>query len=145
VTFKPDPLIFKSTVEFDFDKLADRVDELAYLNAGLTIHMTDERTKAARINSIAVKTNSELVDSDVDNSSTKKNKKITIINDEDENETVEEDPIRKVTFRHDGGIKELVTVLCEGKTILHSDVDVIVLKQEKKGVDVEVALRWWSL
>ena len=39
VVFKPDPLIFKTTTEFEYDKLASRLDELAYLNAGITITM----------------------------------------------------------------------------------------------------------
>lgn len=47
VTFRPDPLIFKSTVEFDFDKVALRMDELAYLNAGLSIQMQDFRKPIA--------------------------------------------------------------------------------------------------
>jgi DNA gyrase/topoisomerase IV subunit B len=47
VTFRPDPEIFKSTVEFDFDKVALRMDELAYLNAGLSILMRDFRKPVA--------------------------------------------------------------------------------------------------
>ena len=47
VTFRPDPQIFKSTVEFDFDKVALRMDELAYLNAGLSIQMRDFRKPVA--------------------------------------------------------------------------------------------------
>lgn len=44
VVFKPDPTIFKTTLQFDYEKLAARMDELAYLNAGLTIHMIDNRS-----------------------------------------------------------------------------------------------------
>lgn len=43
VTFKPDPTIFEVT-EFNFDTLAQRLRELAFLNGGLTINLTDERT-----------------------------------------------------------------------------------------------------
>ena len=48
VVFQPDPSIFKTTLHFDYDKLASRVDELAYLNAGLTLTMIDKRSKANR-------------------------------------------------------------------------------------------------
>lgn len=48
VLFKPDPKIFKTTLDFEFEKLASRLDELAYLNPGLTIRLIDRRTKAAR-------------------------------------------------------------------------------------------------
>ncbi len=44
-TFKPDPLIFKGeNLKFDFATLAKRFRELAFLNAGLLISLTDERT-----------------------------------------------------------------------------------------------------
>jgi DNA gyrase subunit B len=43
VHFVPDPEIFTETVEFDFDKLATRVRELAFLNRGLRISITDKR------------------------------------------------------------------------------------------------------
>lgn len=61
-----------------------------------------------------------------------------------------------MTYRHDGGIKELVKVLCEGKTLLHEGIDVIsanvdstglgenctISASKMKGVSVEVAMRW---
>ncbi len=42
VTFRPDPEMFAIT-EFSFDVLGARLRELAYLNRGLTIVLTDER------------------------------------------------------------------------------------------------------
>ena len=42
VSFKPDPHIF-SVTEFNFNILANRIRELAYLNAGLIIHLEDQR------------------------------------------------------------------------------------------------------
>ncbi len=42
VTFKPDPLIFEDT-EFSFDIISKRLRELAYLNKGLIITLSDER------------------------------------------------------------------------------------------------------
>jgi len=42
VTFKPDAQIFETT-EFSFDTLAQRLRELAFLNAGVTITIDDER------------------------------------------------------------------------------------------------------
>lgn len=43
VRFLPDPEIFKETTIFDFEKLAVRVRELAFLNKGLQISITDNR------------------------------------------------------------------------------------------------------
>jgi len=45
VTFKPDPEIFKITLEYNYDTLASRLRELAYLNKGITITLTDKREK----------------------------------------------------------------------------------------------------
>jgi DNA gyrase subunit B len=42
ITFKPDAKIFETT-EFNYDTLAQRLRELAYLNKGLSIKITDER------------------------------------------------------------------------------------------------------
>lgn len=43
VTFTPDPDIFQQTTEFNYDTLAGRMRELAFLNKGLTITITDKR------------------------------------------------------------------------------------------------------
>ncbi len=43
ITFIPDKTIFETT-RFDYDLLSHRLRELAFLNAGLTIIITDERT-----------------------------------------------------------------------------------------------------
>jgi len=43
VTFKPDPTIFTLATEFKFDILAIRLRELAFLNPGVEITLTDER------------------------------------------------------------------------------------------------------
>ncbi|HZL44297.1 MAG TPA: DNA topoisomerase (ATP-hydrolyzing) subunit B [Verrucomicrobiae bacterium] len=45
ITFKPDPTIFTITTEFKFDVLANRLRELAFLNPGVEISLTDERTE----------------------------------------------------------------------------------------------------
>src|SRR5467141_2563814 len=43
ITFKPDATIFTITTEFKFDILANRLRELAFLNPGVEILLTDER------------------------------------------------------------------------------------------------------
>src|SRR5438132_3934039 len=48
ITFAPDPTIFTITTEFKFERLATRLRELAFLNPGLEINLTDERTEAPK-------------------------------------------------------------------------------------------------
>ncbi|WP_031426054.1 DNA topoisomerase (ATP-hydrolyzing) subunit B [Flavimarina sp. Hel_I_48] len=43
VTFSPDDSIFQQSVEYNYDTLASRMRELAYLNKGITITLTDKR------------------------------------------------------------------------------------------------------
>lgn len=45
VTFKPDPQIFTSIREYNYDTLAKRLRELAFLNKGIKITLTDRRRK----------------------------------------------------------------------------------------------------
>ncbi|WZL88014.1 DNA topoisomerase (ATP-hydrolyzing) subunit B [Salinimicrobium sp. 3283s] len=45
VTFKPDATIFQQTTEYSYDTLASRMRELAFLNKGITITLTDRREK----------------------------------------------------------------------------------------------------
>ena len=47
ITFLPDPTIF-TTTEFQFAKLAARLRELAFLNPGLEITLSDEREEAVK-------------------------------------------------------------------------------------------------
>lgn len=46
VTFKPDPQIFEETTEFNYETLKSRSRELAFLNKGLRIILSDLRTGA---------------------------------------------------------------------------------------------------
>jgi DNA gyrase subunit B len=47
VRFKPDPEIF-SVLEYNYNTLADRLRQLAFLNKGVTITLTDERPDSAK-------------------------------------------------------------------------------------------------
>jgi DNA gyrase subunit B len=47
VTFLPDPEIFTETTEYDYNILLTRIRELAFLNKGIALTLTDERTGAS--------------------------------------------------------------------------------------------------
>ncbi len=48
ITFKPDPEIFE-VLDFSYDLLAQRLRELAFLNKGLKINLTDETTEKKNV------------------------------------------------------------------------------------------------
>jgi DNA gyrase subunit B len=48
ITWMPDATIFRITTQFNFDILANRLRELAFLDPGLTITLTDERPEKPR-------------------------------------------------------------------------------------------------
>lgn len=151
VLFKPDPEIFKTTVDFDFDKLASRVDELAYLNAGLTLRMIDRRSLQQRKkgrgggDEARLREESRQGESPVESSSPA-TKGVSLLSNVDETSDADgeadEADIQVVTYRHDGGIAELVSVLTADKQPLHPEINVIKIKDERKGVQVEAALCW---
>jgi len=93
VYFKADGKIFPVTV-FDAGTVALRLRELSFLNKGLVIRFTDERSE----------------------------------------------PPRDETFRYEGGIKEFVAYLNEGKETLHNDV--FYVDREQDGVQVEIAFQF---
>ena len=45
VSFLPDTSIFQQTIEYSYETLATRMRELAYLNKGITVTLTDKREK----------------------------------------------------------------------------------------------------
>ncbi len=148
VVFQPDPTIFKTTLHFDFDKLASRVDELAYLNAGLTLTMVDKRSKENRKKGL--KASADLALEQKAATSGKKgthgdSSSLLEVDDtqgDDEDDSSEATEARIETYRHDGGISELVSTMCADKQVLHPTKDVIQVSMERKGVNVEVAMRW---
>lgn len=44
IKFKPDPEIFKETVDFDFKVIQSKIKQLAFLNKGLKLNLYDERS-----------------------------------------------------------------------------------------------------
>jgi DNA gyrase subunit B len=48
ITFMPDATIFTITTEFKFERLGSRLRELAFLNPGLEITLTDERSETGK-------------------------------------------------------------------------------------------------
>lgn len=49
ITFKPDSRVFKNGIELHYDQVAERLQEIAFLNSGLKVTLTDQRSDKQEI------------------------------------------------------------------------------------------------
>lgn len=119
-TFWPDPEIFETTV-FDFETLRARFQQVAFLNKGLKITLTDERI--GQNNSAA---DDIEADADADLQSAQSGK------------------VRTVVYKYDDGLLDYVTYLNSIKKheIINSEVISFESEDTEKKLSVEVAMQW---
>jgi DNA gyrase subunit B len=119
-TFYPDSGIFEST-EFDFETLRARFQQMAFLNKGLRITLTDERTAAA-----SAEDNEDL---DLDLVVT-------------EGEVTAEH--RTVVYQYDDGLLDYVKHLNSGKKVdvVHEDVISFETEDTERHIALEMAMQW---
>ncbi|QDQ12571.1 DNA topoisomerase (ATP-hydrolyzing) subunit B [Streptomyces spectabilis] len=116
VTFWADADIFETTV-YSFETLARRFQEMAFLNKGLTIKLTDERESAK---ATAGADSAEASD-----------------------DTVEE--VRSVTYHYEGGIVDFVKYLNSRKgEVVHPTVIDVEAEDKERLLSVEIAMQWNS-
>ncbi|MEU7281370.1 DNA topoisomerase (ATP-hydrolyzing) subunit B [Streptomyces sp. NPDC045431] len=117
VTFWADPDIFETT-EYSFETLSRRFQEMAFLNKGLRISLTDERESAkATMNA----------------------------DDPDAAETAEEAPARTVSYYYEGGIVDFVKYLNSRKgELIHPTVIAVESEDKERMLSVEIAMQWNS-
>ncbi|GAA2474373.1 DNA topoisomerase (ATP-hydrolyzing) subunit B [Streptomyces gobitricini] len=117
VTFWADPDIFETT-EYSFETLSRRFQEMAFLNKGLRITLTDERESAkATMNA----------------------------DDPDAAETAEEAPARTVSYHYEGGIVDFVKYLNSRKgELIHPTVISVEAEDKDRLLAVEIAMQWNS-
>ncbi|KAB1502801.1 DNA topoisomerase (ATP-hydrolyzing) subunit B [Corynebacterium sp. 320] len=122
--FWPDAEIFETTV-FNFDTVAKRLQEMAFLNKGLTINLTDLREDAAE---------KDLLDAAAEDAEAPKSA------EEKAQEEEKKKGPRTRTFHYPEGLKDYVEHINRKKTQIHPSI----ISFEAKGEDheVEVALQW---
>ncbi|MFD3914053.1 MULTISPECIES: DNA topoisomerase (ATP-hydrolyzing) subunit B [unclassified Streptomyces] len=117
VTFWADPDIFETTV-YSFETLSRRFQEMAFLNKGLTLTLTDERESAKAV-----------VGADVAGT--------------DATEGTSEEPVRTVTYFYEGGIVDFVKYLNSRKgELIHPTVIDIEAEDKERLLSVEIAMQW---
>jgi DNA gyrase subunit B len=119
-TFYPDASIFES-VEFDFETLRARFQQMAFLNKGLKITLTDERQAAAGVD--------EAGDLDLDAVVT-------------EGEVRAEH--RTVVYLYNDGLLDYVKHLNSSKKVdvVHQDVIAFETEDTERHIAVEMAMQW---
>ena len=119
-TFYPDASIFEST-DFDFETLRARFQQMAFLNKGLRITLTDERR--------APEEPSEDDDLDLDTVPT-------------EGEVPAE--FHTVVYQYDNGLLDYVKHLNSGKKVdvVHEDVIAFETEDTERHIALEMAMQW---
>ncbi|MCX4692210.1 DNA topoisomerase (ATP-hydrolyzing) subunit B [Streptomyces sp. NBC_01408] len=114
VTFWADGDIFETT-EYSFETLSRRFQEMAFLNKGLTLSLTDERESA----------------------------KATM--GADSAEETDEDQARTVRYYYEGGIVDFVKYLNSRKgELIHPTVIDVEAEDKERMLSVEIAMQWNS-
>jgi DNA gyrase subunit B len=141
-TFWADPEIFETTT-FDFETLRARFQQMAFLNKGLTITLTDERSGHAD-------TDDEVVGADgvPDTDGVASG---TVVADgaaggDGRAGGAAKKAARTVTYRYDGGLTDYVKHLNAGKKVelVHADVIDFEAEDTERKISVEVAMQWTS-
>lgn len=115
VTFWADGDIFETT-EYSFETLSRRFQEMAFLNKGLTLKLTDERESAK---ATAGADSVEAVD------------------------VPEEEPTRTVTYHYENGIVDYVKYLNSRKgDVIHQSVIDIESEDKARLLSAEIAMQW---
>ncbi|KUI05341.1 DNA gyrase subunit B [Mycolicibacterium acapulense] len=123
VRFWADPDIFETT-EYDFETVARRLQEQAFLNKGLTIELTDERVTAE-----------EVVDEVV--SDTAEAPKTA---DEKAAENSKPHKVKHRVFHYPGGLVDFVKHINRTKTPIQQSI--IDFDGKGPGHEVEIAMQW---
>ena len=123
-TFYPDPEIFE-TVEFEFETLRARFQQMAFLNKGLTISLTDERDQFEGGDEVAEEEDEK--------------DKVLPLNRVGANS----EGHRTVTYCYDNGLFDYVHFLNAGsKTVINEDIIYFEAEDTVRHMALEVAMQW---
>lgn len=142
IRFWADPEIFETT-EFDYDTIARRLQEMAFLNKGLTIELIDERVTQEQIEleEIAEAESGE-ARGDETSFDDIPDAGDTFSEEDDSTNVIVADKKRrkKVTFHYPDGLTDYVKFLNKSKSTIHPTIVSFEAKGEEH--EVEVALQW---
>ncbi|RFD75584.1 DNA topoisomerase IV subunit B [Gardnerella vaginalis] len=114
VTFWPDGTIFETTI-YDFETLRSRFQQMAFLNKGLKISLTDLRKPDEAGDEVA-----------------------------GDGESTDENKHQSVSYKYEHGIKDYVDYLVKSRKAVPVEPDVIDFEAEdlEIGISAEIAMQW---
>lgn len=130
ITFWPDAEIFES-IDFDFDTICRRLQEMAFLNKGLTITVRDERVTEEELELEAIAEGGETAQS---------------LDEVDEQVDAGETPQapkkreRKKVFHYPNGLEDYVNYLNHSKQAIHPSI--IAFEAAGDTHELELAMQW---
>ena len=139
IRFWPDADIFETT-EFNFETIARRLREMAFLNKGLTITLTDKRVSEEELEAEAL---AEQVE----------NESAALVEEgeaeggdgagtEDKVAKAKKRREKKKVYHYPNGLQDYVESLNKSKTIIHPSI--ISFEAGGEGHEVEIAMQWNS-
>ena len=132
ITFWANPDIFES-VEYDWETIRARFQQMAFLNKGLTINLVDERVPATTDDEPDL----DGVDAD-----------IAEVEDHEDDEQAGGDTrtttARSVSYRYDGGLVDYVGHLTSSKKSdpVHAEIIDIEVEDDERSLSLEIAMQW---
>ncbi|MET9489139.1 DNA topoisomerase (ATP-hydrolyzing) subunit B [Nocardia sp. NPDC006630] len=123
IRFWADPNIFETTV-YNFETVARRLQEMAFLNKGLTITLTDQRVAESDVTDDVVSDTAEAP------------KHL------DENAPVATPKVKTRTYHYPGGLEDYVKHINRTKTPIHNSI--VAFTGKGTGHELEVAMQWNS-
>ena len=133
ITYWANDQIFE-TVDYDYETIRARFQQMAFLNKGLTINLVDERVEATASGS--GEPDLDGVDAD-----------IAVVEDhEDEGAGggAQQTTARSVSYRYENGLVDYVNHLVSSKKSdpVHSDVIAIEVEDAARSLSLELAMQW---
>ena len=141
ITFYPNADIFE-TVEFDWDTLRTRFQQMAFLNKGLRITLIDERHPSTLSNQLTSVT--EVLEQDTtEELETAETAEAGETASESESSEDAFEP-REIVFQYDRGLVDYVEHLVRRKKVetVHSDVIGMAEEDTDAMISVEIAMQW---
>ncbi len=136
ITFWANPDIFE-TVEYDYETIRARFQQMAFLNKGLRINLVDERVAAAEVEAAEQEVDLDGVAADITE---------VAKSDDDNGGSGQVTKARKASYRYEDGLVDYVKHLVGSKKSdpVHPEIIDIEVEDEARSLSLEIAMQWTS-